>query len=85
MATADPADTGAIPKSSPGPSTQGQNASGAEVPKFQKATKAKPTVILILGMAGSGKTTFTQRLMADMYARATGNSPSGKVSLNQTK
>jgi len=31
--------------------------------------KRTPTCILVLGMAGSGKTTFIQRLAADLYSR----------------
>ena len=31
----------------------------------------KPTCIIVLGMAGSGKTTFVQRLTSDLYRRKT--------------
>lgn len=34
-----------------------------------ESQKEKPTCILCLGMAGSGKTTFVQRLTAHLYAR----------------
>ncbi|CAH1272239.1 GPN1 [Branchiostoma lanceolatum] len=36
-----------------------------------QTTGAKPTCILVLGMAGSGKTTFVQRLNAHMHAQKT--------------
>lgn len=31
----------------------------------------KPTCVIVLGMAGSGKTTFVQRLTSDLYAQKT--------------
>ena len=32
-----------------------------------ESSKSTPTCLIILGMAGSGKTTFVQRLTADLY------------------
>ncbi|XP_025091920.1 LOW QUALITY PROTEIN: GPN-loop GTPase 1-like [Pomacea canaliculata] len=37
----------------------------------ETATKKYPTCIVVLGMAGSGKTTFVQRLTAHLHARKT--------------
>ena len=38
----------------------------AEEGKSQSNNKKKPIVALVIGMAGSGKTTFMQRLQADI-------------------
>jgi GTPase SAR1 family protein len=45
----------------------GAGETGQEV----EAGGAKPTCIIVLGMAGSGKTTFVQRLTADLHAKQT--------------
>lgn len=42
----------------------------SEASAASESDKALPTVILVLGMAGSGKTTFVQRLTADLYQKA---------------
>ena len=39
----------------------------------------KPTCIIVLGMAGSGKTTFVQRLVAHLHAKKTKNPEENKA------
>lgn len=50
--------------SEPGPSTSASAALHAEASQ-------KPTVIITIGMAGSGKTTFVQRINSHLHAAGT--------------
>ena len=43
---------------------------GAEVKQDDKTTTAvAPTCVIVLGMAGSGKTTFVQRLVSHLHSK----------------
>ena len=42
---------------------------GPESVQSQEETGAKPVCVIVLGMAGSGKTTFVQRLTSHLYSR----------------
>jgi len=60
------------------------SASAASEPQVETSgaapkDKKKPMCIIVLGMAGSGKTTFIQRLTADLYAK---NKPPYVVNLD---
>lgn len=43
------------------------------------AVEKKPTCVIVLGMAGSGKTTFVQRLVAHLHAKKTRDSTKNKI------
>ena len=44
---------------------------GPESVQSQEEPGAKPVCVIVLGMAGSGKTTFVQRLTSHLYSRGT--------------
>ena len=53
----------------PGSTAESSASTSTSVPAPSNPSSApKPTCIIVLGMAGSGKTTFVQRLASDLYA-----------------
>ena len=48
---------------------EGGKAGQAEGGKTVEGESSKPTCVIVLGMAGSGKTTFVQRLTSELHAR----------------
>ena len=53
----------------PGGGGKGEGEGGGGGGPAPAALPAGPTVVLVVGMAGSGKTTFIQRLNADLHAK----------------
>ena len=46
-----------------------QAATSAAATAEEKGSKEKPTCVIVLGMAGSGKTTFVQRLVSHLHSK----------------
>ena len=51
-------------------STNDQLPSSSSATKSENINSKKPTCLIILGMAGSGKTTFVQRLVSHLNTKA---------------
>lgn len=52
-----------------------ENASGSSSSSAPKADKKKPMVIITIGMAGAGKSTFVQRINSYLHSKETPSPP----------